>query len=151
MLMCTPMLMTPLLHSIHSGLIGNNVGDTVTIALETVGDGLMYVGVLHSYDRVGWMRATLVVPSTGTIKCTGGIPTTEPEASQVQSYLSAPRDLMWKPKVSERDAIVYMWRFPRIARGRCGWLKIDIAEDPKKNAKAGRSENKVKLLDVIVF
>eukprot|EP00729_Bicosta_minor_P002356 gene2356-29343_t len=97
--------------------------------------------------QVGWMRATLVVPSTGTIKCTGGIPTTEPEASQVQSYLSAPRDLMWKPKVSERDAIVYMWRFPRIARGRCGWLKIDIAEDPKKNAKAGRSENKVKLLD----
>lgn len=219
------------------GLIGNNIGDTVTIALPTIGDGLMYIGVLHSYvtqlhtrvypgktqcrnthirthtlpptsfvharthanaltrthhaphtthcgvvsyDRVGCMSAVLVVPSTSTIQCTGGIPTEEPEVSfvpahlmigyedalcvylqptragekhvgcaglmpnmhrqshdsshdsshgmrptitmdalphscipqvsQITAYDSAPRDTRWKPKVSERDAIVYMWR-----------------------------------------
>ena len=61
--------------------------------------------------------------------------------------------MMWKPPVSERDTIVYMWRFPRIARGRCGWLKVDIVEDCDKNKKKGaaRTQNKIKLLDIIVF
>lgn len=127
------------------GLIGNNIGDTVTIALPTIGDGLMYIGVLHSYvtqlhtrvypgktqcrnthirthtlpptsfvharthanaltrmhhaphtthygvvsyDRVGCMSAVLVVPSTSTIQCTGGIPTEEPEVSFVPAHLT---------------------------------------------------------------
>jgi hypothetical protein len=63
---------------------------------------------------------------------------------------------MWKPKVSERDAIVYMWRFARIARERCGWLTVEIV-DPVKygegngGAKTPRTSNKIKLLDIVVF
>ena len=40
-----------------------------------------------SYDRVGCMSAVLVVPSTSTIQCTGGIPTEEPEVSLVPAHL----------------------------------------------------------------
>ena len=130
----------------------------VTLIQKLLTIQLMYLGVLHSYDKVGIMQATLTVPKAGEMKCDGLIPLDAATGgvSMVDIYDSKARDVMWKPKVSERDTIVYMWKFPRIARQRCGWLTVEIM-DPIKNGVGGggakdlRPSNKIKLLDVIVF
>lgn len=150
------------------GLIGTTVGSNVTLALPDLKTGLVHIGALHSYQNMGLMTVSLIVPdlnisnvgddaNTGTFaiqrRCrrlvrAGPPSSAEAAGEKVETLVSRTIDTLWEQRVSvmESSHLYITMRSLKQRKVHCGWLRFSIEE-----AAPSRTKNKIKLLQVSVF
>jgi hypothetical protein len=136
------------------GLVGLNVGDSVTIAVPQVRTGMVYIGALHSYKHMGIFRARLLVSAqSDSHGCAASAPCVPGSNGCTELAISRDSDTSWYTKISVRDTVMLPFRLPPgVNHAGCGWLTIStISNNEYSGAKTERAENKIKLLDVTFF
>jgi len=150
------------------GLIGTKVGATTTFALSDLKTGLIHIGLLHSYQHMGLVKASLIVPllngSASTTTATAPGVTSEtsfglqklcrqivrsgPPGEAAETLATLTVDTRWEQQVSVMDSsnMYISLRSLKQHQAHCGWLQLEIM-----GVNPARVENKIKVLQVSVF
>lgn len=149
------------------GLIGTKVGATTTLALSDLKTGLIHIGLLHSYQHMGVVKVSLMVPLLNGSESTTTAPGVTsgrrgsgiqklcrqvvhggPPGEAAETLATLTVDTQWKQQVSVMDTsnMYISLRLLKQRPGHCGWLQLEII-----GANPARAENKIKVLQVSVF